>query len=92
MIPTLAALIALQQIDSAVDGARRRLAELPAAEQEIDRRVTQAASGVDVVKASLAENQTSRRALEKDARCGRFLAARREHKAVRREVGDAGRR
>jgi predicted nucleic acid-binding Zn-ribbon protein len=66
VIPTLAALIALQQIDSAVEAARRRLAELPTAEQDVDRRVAQAASGVDVVKASLAENQTSRRALEKD--------------------------
>jgi predicted nucleic acid-binding Zn-ribbon protein len=64
--PTLASLIALQQIDSAADAARRRLAELPAAEQAIDRVITLAAAVVDVEKASLAENQASRRALEKD--------------------------
>jgi predicted nucleic acid-binding Zn-ribbon protein len=64
--PTLASLIALQQIDSAADAARRRLAELPAAEQAIDRAIAQAAAVVDVEKASLAENQASRRALEKD--------------------------
>jgi uncharacterized protein len=64
--PTLASLIALQQIDSAVDAARRRLAELPMAEQAIDRAVAQARAAVDAERAALAENQTARRALEKD--------------------------
>jgi predicted nucleic acid-binding Zn-ribbon protein len=64
--PTLASLIALQQIDSAAETARRRLAELPAAEQAIDLSITQAAATAEVERAALAENHAARRALEKD--------------------------
>lgn len=83
MSPTLASLIALQQIDTAADTARRRLAELPGAEQAIDRTTTQAATAVEAAKAALSENLTARRALEKDvagvdARLARFD----DHKAA----------
>jgi predicted nucleic acid-binding Zn-ribbon protein len=81
--PTLASLIALQQIDSAADTARRRLAELPSAEQAIDLAIAQAAAAVDVEKASLAENHAARRALEKDvAGVDTRLARFDDHKAA----------
>jgi predicted nucleic acid-binding Zn-ribbon protein len=81
--PTLASLIALQQIDSAVDSARRRLADLPAAEQAIDATTGQATAAVEHAKAALAENQTSRRALEKDvAGVDTRLARFDDHKAA----------
>jgi predicted nucleic acid-binding Zn-ribbon protein len=83
LIPTLASLVALQQIDTAADTARRRLAELPAAEQAIERTIAQATAGLDAAKAALAENQTARRALEKDvAGVDTRLARFDDHKAA----------
>ena len=83
MTPQLASLIALQQLDTAAEAARRRLAELPAAQQAIDMRVTSAAESVDAAKARLAANQQARRELEKqvavvDGRLARFE----DHKAA----------
>lgn len=83
MSPTLASLVALQQIDTAADTARRRLADLPGVEQALDRTIAQATAAVDAAKAGLAENLAARRALEKDvagvdARLARFD----DHKAA----------
>jgi predicted nucleic acid-binding Zn-ribbon protein len=64
--PTLAALVALQALDTAADTARRRLADLPAAEREIDAAVSRAQADVEACRAELAENQAARRALDKD--------------------------
>jgi len=64
--PALAALKALQQLDSATEAARRRLGELPAAEQAIVAVIATARSGVDTVKARIQDNAQARRALDKD--------------------------
>lgn len=82
MSPTLAALIALQALDSAADAARRRLADLPAAEEAIAAGLAGARAAVDAVKAKIQDNQQARRALEKeiaavDVRLARFE----DHKA-----------
>jgi uncharacterized protein len=66
MSPELAALVALQQADTAAEMARRRLGDIPAAEKEIDSRLDAAARAVEEAKQRLAENQHARRALEKD--------------------------
>lgn len=66
MLPDLSALIALQQLDTAADAKRKRLAELPASEQAAGARVADAARAVEAAKAALADNQARRRALEKD--------------------------
>jgi predicted nucleic acid-binding Zn-ribbon protein len=66
MLPALDALIALQGLDTAADTARRRLAELPGAEQTIAHRVDEAAALADGVKNRLQQNQQARRALDKD--------------------------
>lgn len=82
MLPALVSLIALQELDTAAETARRRLNELPAAEQQLDSRLTAATAGFDRAKARLAENVAERRELEKrvgviDSRLSRFD----EHKA-----------
>ncbi len=66
VIPALAALVALQKLDTAADAARKRLAELPAAEQAIDADIAAAAAALDGVKGRQHQNQQVRRALEKD--------------------------
>ena len=83
MLPSLSALIALQSIDGAAEASRRRLAELPKAEQAIDASIAAATGEVEAARAGLKESQTARRALEKDvaavdARLSRFD----DHKAV----------
>jgi predicted nucleic acid-binding Zn-ribbon protein len=82
VLQALERLIALQALDTAAETARRRLADLPAVEQAIARKITVAEAAVDVAKAAHAENQRQRRELEKqvaavDARLTRFD----EHKA-----------
>jgi hypothetical protein len=66
MVPALEALIALQALDSAADTARRRLAELPAAERAIAQRLDEAGASVEAGKGRLHDNQQARRALDKD--------------------------
>ena len=77
MIAILQSLIALQTLDSAAEVRRRRLAELPAAEREIDTRIKTSAAAVETVKSALAANLQARRELEKqvaqvDTRLARF--------------------
>jgi hypothetical protein len=83
MTPVLASLIALQHLDTAAEVARRRLAELPAAAQQLAAAVAAAADAVTGAKARMAENNTARRELEKqvaavDSRLSRFD----DHKAA----------
>jgi len=82
MNPALTSLVALQQLDTAAETARRRLGELPGVEQELAARLDQAGEAVEVAKVRLADNQTARREIEKqvaavDTRLARFD----EHKA-----------
>jgi predicted nucleic acid-binding Zn-ribbon protein len=82
MIPSLAALVTLQSLDSSIDQARKRLAELPGLEQTIAARIAAAQAGVDAAKAALQENLTARRQLEKDvAAVDTRLARFDDHKA-----------
>jgi predicted nucleic acid-binding Zn-ribbon protein len=81
--PELAFLVAVQQLDTAADRSRRRLAELPAAEHAIDARISEAAAAVEAVKHKLQENQHARRALDKDvAAVDTRLARFEDHKAA----------
>jgi predicted nucleic acid-binding Zn-ribbon protein len=77
MTPLLAALIALQHLDTAAEAARRRLAELPGAVEQLAAAAAAAADAVAAAKARVAENNASRRELEKqvaavDSRLSRF--------------------
>jgi predicted nucleic acid-binding Zn-ribbon protein len=83
MLPALTALIALQSIDSAAEASRKRLAELPDAERELDATMAAASAGVEAAKSRVQESHAARRALEKDvagvdSRLSRFE----EHKAA----------
>ena len=66
MSPTLSALIALQALDSAAEALRKRLADMPAAEQALSAAVSAARASVEAEKARIQENTLARRALEKD--------------------------
>ena len=66
MLPALAAVRALQEIDTAIDIARKRLAELPAAEQAIASDLAAAGGALEAAKARVQENQHARKLLEKD--------------------------
>jgi predicted nucleic acid-binding Zn-ribbon protein len=79
----LASVIALQRLDTAADHARRRMTEIPAAEQALAAALAEKAAGVDRVKARQTENTTARRALEKDvAATDTRLARFDDHKAA----------
>jgi len=81
--PTLSALIALQALDSAAEALRKRLADMPAAEQAITTALGAARASVDAEKARIQENTQARRALEKDiAGVDTRLARFDDHKAA----------
>jgi uncharacterized protein len=83
MLPSLAALISLQGLDTAADAARRRVGELPAAEQAIDAHVAAATAAVGAAKTKWDESQHARRTLEKDvAGVDTRLARFDDHKAA----------
>lgn len=82
MLPSLESLIVLQELDTAAEVARRRLAELPSVEKQLDQQIGAATAAIDEVRARSAENQQFRKDLEKqvaviDGRLARFD----EHKA-----------
>jgi len=81
--PELASLVALQQFDSATETLRKRLGELPAAEQALTAAVEAASAAVDAAKARIHDNTQARRALEKDvAAVDTRLARFEDHKAA----------
>lgn len=83
MLEALTSLIALQALDTAADTARKRIAEMPALEKALDKTIADSKAVVDGIKTRLAENETARRALEKetaliDGRMAKFE----DHKAA----------
>ena len=79
----LTALLALQQLDSAAEAARKRLGEIPAAEKAIAQAIEDARAATETAKTAQAANQTARRALEKDiAGVDTRLARFDDHKAA----------
>jgi hypothetical protein len=83
VLPALESLIALQALDSAAESQRKRLGELPAAEQAIEAALASAQSQLEAAKARLHTNTDARRALEKDvAAIDTRLARFEDHKAA----------
>jgi uncharacterized protein len=66
MLPDLQHLIHLQEIDSAIDRARRRIAEIPAAQQALESRAAERAAAVQAAKDRIAATSNSRRDIEKE--------------------------
>ncbi len=67
MVPDLERLIRLQQLDTTIEEARRRVAAHPQRLAEADARLSEANERVHTARQRLKENTEARRALEKDA-------------------------
>lgn len=67
MSPDLDRLIGLQQLDSTIEEARRRIATHPERLAEADARLSGARQQVEAAKGRLKDSNEARRALEKDA-------------------------
>jgi predicted nucleic acid-binding Zn-ribbon protein len=67
MLPALTSLIALQDVSSRADDARRRIADAPARIQALEQQLAGATQALEAAKAALAANQAARRELEKEA-------------------------
>jgi len=64
--PDLQHLIRLQQLDTEIESARRRIADIPGIQQALDEKLAEQTATVASVKQRLAESQTARRDIEKD--------------------------
>jgi len=64
--PDLQHLIHLQELDSAAERHRRRVADIPMLVAALDARLADRTAAVDAVKARIATCQTARREIEKD--------------------------
>jgi len=62
--PDIQHLIRLQQLDSDIESARRRIAEIPAVQEALAARLEQATAAVAAAKQRLAASQTERKAIE----------------------------
>jgi predicted nucleic acid-binding Zn-ribbon protein len=59
-------LIHLQDLDLAAERDRRRVADIPAAQQALDARLAAAAGAVDAARQGVAANQAARREIDRD--------------------------
>jgi predicted nucleic acid-binding Zn-ribbon protein len=59
-------LIQLQELDSAAERHRRRVADIPVQQAALDARLAERTAAVEAVKARIAASQTVRREIEKD--------------------------
>jgi predicted nucleic acid-binding Zn-ribbon protein len=64
--PDLQNLIHLQELDSAAERHRRRVADIPVLQAALDARLAERTAAVDAVKARVAASQAARREIEKD--------------------------
>ena len=100
MLPDLDRLIRLQQLESAADEARRKIADHPQRAQTLDERLQVARDGLAGAKARLLDAQNKRRAEEKDvatvqARLAKYkdqlleVKTNREYTAILHEIDTA---
>jgi uncharacterized protein len=83
MLAALTVLIELQALDSALESARKRLADFPAAEKVSSQQVATATAALDAAKTAFNDSTAARKLVEKDVsgvdtRLARFE----EHKAA----------
>jgi len=64
--PDIQHLIRLQHLDSEIESARRRIAEIPAVQEALAARLEQATAAVAAAKERLAASQTERKAIENE--------------------------
>ena len=66
MLPDLQHLIHLQEIDSAIERSKRRIAEIPAVHQALESRAAAAAAAVQAAKDRIGATAATRRDIEKE--------------------------
>ena len=102
MSPDLDRLIRLQELDSTIEDARRRVAAHPQRLADADARLADAHQRVDAARQRFKDNQEARRGLEKEAavfqgRVGKFkdqlseVKTNREYQAIQHEIETAQR-
>jgi uncharacterized protein len=100
MHPDLQHLIHLQELDLAIDRLRRRVDEIPAAQQALDARLAGHTAAVETAKQRVAANQQARRDIDKqlaemNARLSKFknqlmeVKTNKEYQAMQKEMGHA---
>jgi len=100
MTPDLTRLVQLQELDDAIEDARRKIAAHPQRLAEADARLSSATEHLEGVRQRLKESQEARRALEKDAavfqgRLTKFkdqlsaIKTNREYQAMQHEIATA---
>jgi predicted nucleic acid-binding Zn-ribbon protein len=93
-------LIRLQHLDTEIDTARRRVAEIPGVQQALDERLADQQAIVDAIKQRLSASQTARRDIEKDVaaiqtRLSKYkdqlmaVKTNKEYQAVQKEIATA---
>src|SRR5687768_355277 len=66
MLDDLKHLIHLQELDTAIDRARRRIGEIPGAQQALESRAAERAAALQAVKERIAATTNTRREIEKE--------------------------
>ena len=100
MHPDLQHLIHLQELDLAIDRLRRRVDEIPAAQQALDARLAGHTAAVETAKQRVAANQQARRDIDKqlaemNARLSKFknqlmeVKTNKEYQAMQKEMSVA---
>ena len=100
MHPDLQNLIQLQELDLAIDRLRKRIEDIPAAQQALDARLATQSAAVDSVKQRVAANQATRRDIDKqlaemNARLSKFknqlmeVKTNKEYQAMQKEMAHA---
>lgn len=100
MSPDLERLVQLQELDNAIEEAKRRITAHPQRLAEADTRLHDAQQHVETARQRLKDNQDARRALEKDAavfqaRLTKFkdqlseVKTNREYQAIQHEIATA---
>jgi uncharacterized protein len=98
--PDLRHLIRLQQLDSEIDSARRRIAEIPSLQQALEARLSEQEAAVAAVKERLTASQTVRRDIEKEvaavqSRLSKYkdqlmeVKTNKEYQAMQKEIATA---
>jgi predicted nucleic acid-binding Zn-ribbon protein len=93
-------LIRLQQLDTDIESARRRIAEIPSVQLALDARLAEQQAAAAAMKERLAENQTRRRATEAEvaslqSRLSKYkgqlmeVKTNKEYQAMQKEIATA---
>ena len=100
MHPDLQHLIHLQELDNTADRLRKRIEEIPRAQQALDARIAERTALVEGARERLAANQAARREIDKElaavqSRLSKFknqlmeVKTNKEYQAMQKEMGHA---